>query len=164
MKKIFFLKKLAFGYRQVVKFFFIFTKIFIEKLQLTKTDFIQYLNYPESLWGLKNKPNKHPKGELTHFEWLGSKLEQSVEMLEKMQGFTGSTGTFISWNAPFEVSRNKDMIVWIPKFKDYLKYMNTHMFDLMNIFKTDYVDYRFHGSTSIKKYYLYYVLNFHIQI
>jgi len=25
------------------------------------------------------------------------------------------------------------------------------MFDLMAIFKTDYVDYRFHGSTSIKK-------------
>ena len=29
--------------------------------------------------------------------------------------------------------------------------MNTHMFDLMNIFKKDYVDYKFHGSTSIKK-------------
>ena len=68
-----------------------------------------------------------------------------------MQDFTGLTGTFISWNAPFEISRNKDMLLWIPQFTDYLNYINTHMFDLMAIFKTDYVDYRFHGSTSIKK-------------
>lgn len=90
-------------------------------------------------------------GDLTHMEWLGTKLEQPFEMLKEMQDFTGLTGTFISWNAPFEISRNKDMIVWIPDYTDYLNYMNTHMFDLMNIFKTDYVDYQFHGSTSIKK-------------
>lgn len=125
--------------------------------------FIDYETFPTAVPKLDNmSPHNHlvfqvsihsmqENGELTHFEWLGSKLEQPVEMLEKMQSFTGSTGTFISWNAPFEVSRNKDMIVWIPQFKDYLNYMNTHMFDLMNIFKTDYVDYRFHGSTSIKK-------------
>jgi len=90
-------------------------------------------------------------GDLTHFEWLGTALEQPVEMLKQMQDFTGLTGTFISWNAPFEVSRNKDLLVWTPKFTDYLNYMNAHMFDLMNVFKIDYVDYRFHGSTSIKK-------------
>lgn len=31
--------------------------------QLTKTEFIQYLNCPESLWLLKNKPNVYPNGE-----------------------------------------------------------------------------------------------------
>lgn len=125
--------------------------------------FIDYETFPTAVPKLDNmSPHNHlvfqvsihtmqENGELAHFEWLGNKLEQPVEMLKQMQGFTGSTGTFISWNAPFEVSRNKDMIVWIPQFKDYLNYMNTHMFDLMNIFKTDYVDYRFHGSTSIKK-------------
>lgn len=125
--------------------------------------FVDYETFPTAIPKLDNMgPHNHlvfqvsihtmqENGEITHFEWLGSKLEQPVDMLKQMQGFTSLTGTFISWNAPFEVSRNKDMLVWIPQFTEYLNYMNTHMFDLMNIFKTDYVDYRFHGSTSIKK-------------
>jgi len=36
-------------------------------------------------------------------------------------------------------------------FKKYLDYINNNMFDLMGIFKSDYMDYRFHGSASIKK-------------
>lgn len=36
-------------------------------IQLTKTDFIQYLNCPESLWLLKNKPEDFPKGEFSLF-------------------------------------------------------------------------------------------------
>jgi len=35
--------------------------------QLSKTDFIQYLNCPESLWLLKNKPNLYPRGEFSLF-------------------------------------------------------------------------------------------------
>lgn len=35
--------------------------------QLTKTDFIQYLNCPKSLWLLKNKPEVYPKGEFSLF-------------------------------------------------------------------------------------------------
>lgn len=93
----------------------------------------------------------HENGDLAHFEWLGEKVEQPKEMLSKMEDFTGKTGTFVSWFAPFERDRNKDMIHWIPEFATYLNYMNEHMFDLMDIFKVDYVDYRFHGSTSIKK-------------
>lgn len=125
--------------------------------------FVDYETFPTAIPKLDNMgPHNHlvfqvsihtmqENGELTHFEWLGSKLEQPIDMLKQMQDFTGLKGTFISWNAPFEISRNKDMLVWIPQFTEYLNYMNTHMFDLMNIFKTDYVDYRFHGSTSIKK-------------
>ncbi|TYA53049.1 DUF2779 domain-containing protein [Formosa maritima] len=125
--------------------------------------FVDYETFPTAVPKLDNMgPHNHlvfqvsihtmkENGEITHFEWLGSKLEQPIDMLKQMQDFTGLIGTFISWNAPFEISRNKDMLVWIPQFTEYLNYMNTHMFDLMNIFKTDYVDYRFHGSTSIKK-------------
>ena len=68
-----------------------------------------------------------------------------------METSTGKTGTFISWHASFEVSRNKDMIEMLPQYENYLSYMNNNMFDLEDIFKTDYVDYKFHGSTSIKK-------------
>ena len=33
-------------------------------------------------------------------------------------------------------------------------FMNNNMSDLEDVYKTDYVDYRFHGSTSIKKFLL----------
>ena len=90
-------------------------------------------------------------GELSHFEWLGKKIELPFEMLSKMQEFTGIIGTFISWHSSFEVGRNKDMLNWLPNLSTYLNYMNEHMFDLEDIFKEMYVDYKFHGSTSIKK-------------
>ena len=78
-------------------------------------------------------------------------MELPIKMLPMMKEFTGLNGTFISWNAPFEISRNKDMIDWLPEFTSYIEYMNDHMFDLMNIFKQDYVDSNFQGSISIKK-------------
>ncbi|KIX20725.1 hypothetical protein SY27_12615 [Flavobacterium sp. 316] len=125
--------------------------------------FVDYETFPTAIPKLDNmRPHNHlvfqvsihtmqENNETTHFEWLGCKLEQPIEMLKQMRDFTSFTGTFISWNASFEISRNKDMLFWVPQFTDYLNYMNTNMFDLMSIFKTDYVDYRFHGSTSIKK-------------
>lgn len=125
--------------------------------------FVDYETFPTAVPKLDNmRPHNHlvfqvsihtmqENADLTHFEWLGDKLEQPVEMLKQMQDFTGLTGTFISWNAPFEVGRNKDMSVWIPQFNAYLHFMNTHMFDLETVFKGDYVDYRFGGRTSIKK-------------
>ena len=42
-------------------------------------------------------------------------------------------------------------MVWMPEFVEYLNYMNENMWDLMEVFKEDYTDYRFRGSTSIKK-------------
>ena len=71
-------------------------------------------------------------------------------MLKEMQDFTGLTGTFISWHASFEIGRNKDMINWIPAYSEYLTYINENMFDLEKVFMKDYVDYRFHGRTSLK--------------
>lgn len=125
--------------------------------------FVDYETFPTAIPKLDNmSPHNHlvfqvsihsmqENGDITHFEWLGKKIEQPIEMLKKMQKFTGVTGTFVSWFAPFERGRNEDMMNWIPVFTEYLSYMNNHMFDLMDIFKVDYVDYRFHGSTSIKK-------------
>ncbi|MFD1063680.1 DUF2779 domain-containing protein [Winogradskyella litorisediminis] len=90
-------------------------------------------------------------GSIKHFEFLADALEPPIKLIEFMETSTGKTGTFISWHASFEKSRNKDMIEMLPQYEDYLTYMNNNMFDLEDIFKTDYVDYRFHGSTSIKK-------------
>ena len=72
-------------------------------------------------------------------------------MVKSMLDYTGKDGTFVSWHKSFEMGRNTDMIEWFPHHTEYLEYMNSNMFDLEDIFKTEYVDYRFHGSTSIKK-------------
>lgn len=88
---------------------------------------------------------------LTHFEYLLDDMKMPIHMLQAMQDFTGSTGTFVSWHASFEIARNKDLIEWLPQFTDYLTYINDHTFDLETIFKKDYIDYRFRGSSSIKK-------------
>ena len=137
-------------------------EITLNKLQFP-LHFIDYETFPTAIPKLDHMgPHQHlvfqvsihtmqKDGDLSHFEWLGTKIEQPEDMLKQMQNFTSLTGTFISWNAPFEMSRNKDLIEWVPQFKIYLNYMNAHMFDLMTLFKTDYVDFRFHGSTSIKK-------------
>lgn len=146
-------------------------QVIINKPEIEKTlsklvyplHFVDYETFPTAVPLLDNmSPHNHlvfqvsihtmqEDGTITHFEWLGKKVEQPIEMLQQMQEFTGFTGTFISWFAPFERGRNEDMIGWIPEFTNYLNYMNTNMFDLMDVFKADYVDYRFHGSTSIKK-------------
>tara|TARA_R110002074_G_scaffold149035_4_gene301239 strand:- start:63964 stop:65430 length:1467 start_codon:yes stop_codon:yes gene_type:complete len=146
-------------------------QVVINKSSIAKTlskltfplHFVDYETFPTAIPRLDMmSPHNHlvfqvsihtmqENGHLTHFEWLGAALEQPTKMLRQMQDFTGLTGTFISWNAPFEVGRNKNMIEWIPEYTDYLNYMNAHMFDLETVFKGDYADYRFGGRSSIKK-------------
>jgi CRISPR/Cas system-associated exonuclease Cas4 (RecB family) len=36
-------------------------------MQISKTDFIHYLNCPKSLWLLKRKPEKYPHGEFSDY-------------------------------------------------------------------------------------------------
>ncbi|WP_209403647.1 DUF2779 domain-containing protein [Pseudozobellia sp. WGM2] len=90
-------------------------------------------------------------GSIEHFEFLAHELEIPTQMVQFMSDSTGTIGTFISWHKSFEMGRNKDMIEWLPQYQEYLEFMNSNMFDLEDIFKSEYVDYRFHGSTSIKK-------------
>ena len=45
--------------------------------QLSKTDFKFYLDCPESIWLLKNKPDEYPKGEFSLF---------AEKLIEKMPG------------------------------------------------------------------------------
>jgi hypothetical protein len=125
--------------------------------------FIDYETYASAIPRLDGlSPHKHltfqvsihtltEDGTLTHFEYLLDAMKMPIEMLQAMQDFTGSTGTFVSWHASFEIGRNKDLIEWLPQFTSYLTYINEHTFDLETIFKKDYIDYRFHGSSSIKK-------------
>jgi len=52
-------------------------------MELTKTNFIQYLNCPKSLWLLKHKPNVYPKGEFSDYAQKLTKEGYEVESYVK---------------------------------------------------------------------------------
>ena len=124
--------------------------------------FIDYETYASAVPRINGvKPHQHipfqvsihtmqKDGSIEHYEFLAETFEIPNKLVDFMKHSTGTTGNFISWHASFEVSRNKDMMSMVSGSESYLDYMNTHMFDLEDVFKEDYVDYRFHGSTSIK--------------
>ncbi|WP_282136027.1 DUF2779 domain-containing protein [Seonamhaeicola maritimus] len=124
--------------------------------------FIDYETYPTAVPKLDGmSPHQHvtfqvsihtlsSDSKLNHYEFLSDTLELPTKLLEFIEETTGKTGTFISWYAPFETGRNKEMMQQFPEHKSYLEYINQHMFDLETIFHTNYVDYRFLGKTSIK--------------
>lgn len=90
-------------------------------------------------------------GSVSHFEWLSETAQSPERMLQGMKSFTGEEGTFIVWNKSFENTRNKEMAQLHPAYAGYLDYINAHTFDLMDIFKQNYVDHRAKGSMSIKQ-------------
>ena len=126
--------------------------------------FIDYETYPTAVPIVEGfKPHQHlvfqvslhtmqENGEITHYEYLANNLDLPKDMLAGMQQATnGNTGTFISWHASFEISKNKELINQVPEYKNYLEYINANTYDLEQLFFTKYADYRFLGKTSIKK-------------
>lgn len=93
----------------------------------------------------------YSNGKLEPYDFLAVSLEMPQKLVAGMKSFTGLQGTFISWHATYEKSRNEDMKNWLPEYGAYLEYINTHMFDLEEFFTDSYIDYRFRGSSSIKK-------------
>ncbi|PQA89225.1 DUF2779 domain-containing protein [Hyphococcus luteus] len=90
-------------------------------------------------------------GTLDHKEYLERQARAPLHLIEQMQSDIGPEGSLLSWHAPFEKSRNKEMAETYPDKADFLNGLNDRMVDLEDVFKTDYVDARFDGSTSIKK-------------
>ena len=90
-------------------------------------------------------------GDIEHFEYLAESLEKPNKLIELMQEQIGPTGTLVSWYASFEKTRNKEMAEMFPEHAEFLHDINSRTFDLMDIFKKDYVDRNFYGSQSIKK-------------
>ena len=90
-------------------------------------------------------------GSLTHREYLEREARLSLRLIEQMQADIGPVGSIVSWHASFEKTRNREMGESFPEKAPFLKDMNDRMVDLEDVFKTDYVDALFDGSTSIKK-------------
>lgn len=90
-------------------------------------------------------------GHVDHAEYLADEAAHPSDLVRFMHKTTGMAGTFIVWNKSFENTRNKEMAYQIPEYAVYLKFIIDHTFDLMDVFKENYVDYRSKGSISIKK-------------
>lgn len=90
-------------------------------------------------------------GELTHAECLTETPGQHGALTAFLISEIGPEGNLVSWNAPFEKAANTRLARLQPEAADWLAEINARTVDLMDVFKADYVDIRFGGSTSIKK-------------
>ena len=90
-------------------------------------------------------------GSLDHKEYLEREARLPDCLVEQMQEDIGPDGSIISWHKSFEETRNRELAERYPDKADFLNNLNERMVDLEDVFKTDYVDARFDGSTSIKK-------------
>ena len=90
-------------------------------------------------------------GELKHFEYLAETLENATSGLVKaLKEHIGPAGSVVVWYESFEKGRNKELEELHPEFKDFLEDVNNRVFDLMKVFKKDYLHPDFNGSASIK--------------
>ena len=90
-------------------------------------------------------------GEIKHREYLERKCLLPLPLIEQMEKDIGCEGSVVSWHASFEKTQNKEMSVMFREKEGFLLNINERMVDLEDVFKKDYVDFRFDGSTSIKK-------------
>jgi|TARA_R100000455_G_scaffold20305_1_gene10079 CRISPR/Cas system-associated exonuclease Cas4 (RecB family) len=90
-------------------------------------------------------------GVLVHRDFLEREARLPLELIERMQDDIGPEGSVVSWHASFEKTRNRELAVDFPQKAAFLDALNARMIDLEDVFKSDYVDIEFDGSTSIKK-------------
>lgn len=90
-------------------------------------------------------------GALDHKEYLEREARLPDLLITWMQEDIGPAGSIISWHKSFEVTRNRELAARYPDMADFFIDLNDRMVDLEDVFKSDYVDARFDGSTSIKK-------------
>ena len=103
-----------------------------------------------SLHVMKEKDT--PLEEIKHFEYLANDLESSTAGLVKsLSENIGAKGTVLVWYEPFEKTRNIELAKLHPEYEKFFLDVNRRVYDLMKIFKTDYLMPEFKGSASIKK-------------
>lgn len=90
-------------------------------------------------------------GTTGHEEHLTERAGAHGEIAEFLVRHIGPKGNLVCWNAPFEKSCNRRLARLVPHHADFLEALNERTVDLMEIFKQDYVDPSFCGSTSIKR-------------
>jgi hypothetical protein len=90
-------------------------------------------------------------GDLEHFEWLADGHGQQRALVDALEGCVGHTGSAISWNKGYEIGCNRRLAALLMDKAAFLARLDDRTVDLEDPFKVHYVDWRFRGSTSIKK-------------
>jgi hypothetical protein len=108
----------------------------------------QPITFQYSLFVVENEHDTEPQ----HYEYLAvDRVECSQELCDSLLSHIGSEGTIIVWHKSFEMGRNSELAGLQPECAEQLLSINSRTYDLKDIFaKSYYVDYRFHGSASIK--------------
>ena len=89
-------------------------------------------------------------GSLEQKEFLDRDARLPDRLVAQMETDFGETGSLISWHASFEISKIEVMKGLFPEKAEFLDHLIERAVDLEDVFKKDYVDARFDGSTSIK--------------
>jgi len=89
-------------------------------------------------------------GSLHHFEYLADAPGKRRELALDLRKAIEDEGTCISWHKSFEIGCNRRLGAAFPEFSDFMASINDRTKDLRDVFKADYVDIGFKGSTSIK--------------
>ncbi len=90
-------------------------------------------------------------GTLKHFEYLAEDLDNATNGLVKaLKENIGPVGSVIVWYESFEKGRNKELAKLHPEYAEFFEDVNSRVFDLMKVFKKDYLHPDFLGSASIK--------------
>ena len=90
-------------------------------------------------------------GSLSHKEYLEPEARLPDHLLSRLKSHIGNQGNILSWHASFEKTINNNVARVFPEDALFLNDLNERTVDMEKVFKTDYVDARFEGSTSIKK-------------
>jgi hypothetical protein len=91
---------------------------------------------------------------IEHFEFIQENYSDKITsgIMESLKNNMLNEGTIICWNKSFEIGRLKKLGELHPENKDYIDSVIEKVFDLMEVFsKNLYVDYKFMGSSSLKK-------------
>jgi len=101
-------------------------------------------------WSLHILDENH---ELTHHEFLHTtKSDPTPDFAQKIMQVIGQKGSIIVWHKPFEMMINREAGERNKKYRKFYENLNNRVFDIKEIFsKGYYIDYRFKGSSSIKK-------------
>jgi len=90
-------------------------------------------------------------GKLEHFEYLADELEYATRgLVDVLKERIGTTGSVVVWYESFEKARNAELAELHPEDRGFLEDLNARVFDLMKVFKRDYLHPDFRGSASIK--------------
>lgn len=90
-------------------------------------------------------------GILDHGEFLAEAPGQEKALISSLRDQVGDVGSAVCWNMSTEKSCNDRLAALQPEYAEWLSRLNERTIDLMDVFKKDWVEPGFRGSTSIKK-------------